>query len=152
MKRAGLSGAFVFGALLFTPTSSRPAVPVSQDALWWANLSTQEQRIAVEAAISSYESGFGAGISAAMVTMHNAGRLSNPDWTGFATTAVQTAYKQGRIRYSHTYDFYVSGVTDFYSLHTDRLNVPLGDVIACLADSPYATCNSLAKAYPTPTP
>lgn len=144
--------ALLCAAVLIAPIPSNSAVPITTDALWWANLPAQEQRVAVEAAISSYESGFGAGISAAMVTLHDAGRLSNSDWSAFATSAVQTAYKKGRIRYSHTYDFYVSAVTDFYSLHTDRPDIRLGDVVACLADSPYYTCNSLAKLHPPTSP
>lgn len=147
MKRVGLSATFVLGALLLTPTSSSSAVTITPDGSWWASLAGREQRIAVEAGISSYESGFGAGISAAMATMRDTGRLSKFDWGTFGTSAVQTAYKKGRIRYSHTYDFYVSAVTDFYSLHTNRLDVRFGDVITCLADSPYYTCDSLAKLH-----
>lgn len=143
--------ALLCAAVMFIPIRSNTAVPVSPDASWWANLSTAEQRIAVEAAISSYESGFGAGLSAAVSTMNDTSHESTSFWEEFAARTVRNAYRDGRTKYSHSADFYASAVTDFYKLHTDRSDIRIGDLITCLADNPSYTCDSLAKAHP-PTP
>ena len=132
----------------FFPVASSSATPLAPDGVWWSGLSSQDRLVAAEAAISAYGTGYGAGLSA---VFREAPRSTTIQ--GYTAVASKiTAKNAGRLQYSHTYAFYAGAISDFYAIHDDRLDITIGVLIECLADEPFASCNTMAKTLPVTTP
>jgi hypothetical protein len=100
----------------------------SPDGVWWTGLNEGEQLVAVESEIDSFLSGYNQGWIAS--TTH-----FNPHIDGARN--VSAALKL-RPKFSRTFGFYRSSITDFYTTHGNGQTVDVAQVMNCLQDD-YST-------------
>lgn len=117
--------------------SAQPAL--LEDFNWWAGLTRGEQLVAIETAVDAYPAGWADGATSAEIFL--------------GSRAYRGAQRHRDYpKFSHTFGFYASAVSDFYALHPSAHKASVGDIIGCLADNPSTSCNDLAKFLTTHEP
>jgi hypothetical protein len=108
------------------------------DGAWWTGLTSDQQLIAIQAIMEGYEEGYSTGYIAAGVNdvAHYHSTRSQAQLTG---DPVANAH------FSKTFGAYQQGITDFYSQHAGDMTITVGQVMNCLSDDPYFTCDQVAK-------
>lgn len=91
------------------------------DYAWWSDLSMTERHDVVLGMIESYRVGY----ADAMGEVGSELRSKKVQWR--------------RKLFSHSVDFYVAAISDWYESRAGRMNFsPVSSVVACLADKPTA--------------
>jgi hypothetical protein len=126
---------WIFAIILLLALSSFTraveAKRLSLDGEWWNGLNQGEQLAAVQSAIDAYVAGVEDG--AVHAALHaNSGR---------AMSITQSL----RRTFPHTFGFYTAAITDFYVEHPHASKASIGEVIGCLAESPFLSCAEIAR-------
>lgn len=133
---------------------------VSPDGSWWAVMSTIGQINSVRSAISAYQSGYSNGATDELLRISRSlsstssrivpasGRIYLVDHVLYAKNAhgEYLGASHGP-QFSRTFGFYQAAITDFFVTHPKSGDSPIGDVMACLADTPYLPCDKAAEIH-----
>lgn len=106
---------------ILIPCAASADESITMDGNWWQSLSEHEQVNVVQGMVASAEDVFDSGVFADNLLILEKYPKVNP-------TSPNTP------RYSHTFGFYAHEIQDFYALHSDKLNVRVGSLFACMDD------------------
>lgn len=143
---------FTIGIFLFALLAMRASASttVTFDSVWWNGLSQDEQIVAVEGAIDSYQQGYTNGAIALSGTVHDymLQHVKVSDRDSIATAMYHALDKMPKMTpiFSKTFGTYIHGISDFYSNFPDASKVTIGGIVVCLADKPERSCEQVAKA------
>lgn len=118
---AMFSGALVLVVLAFG-AGVASAKSIALDASWWGTITAEERLGAVEGSTDAYAAGWDRGFNEGSA----GGKRSREP------------------RFSHTFGYYLSAISDFYDMHERARKVGIGPIMGCLADSPLVSCSELA--------
>jgi len=111
------------------------------DQIWWGALSQSERVHAVQGMLVAWDEAYDQGVSQAL--LYAAKRQGHSkEWAMDMRRSVHFD------RFSKPADYYVDGISAYYRKHTAdaSLNTDVGQILGCLADSPFLSCDELAKA------
>jgi hypothetical protein len=107
---------------------------------WWHSFSVSERAHLVPGMLDAYSEGYDDGSFQALETVAKR-QGDNGDWVFDTRRHVKFP------NWSKTPKHYADGISAFYAKYTESgSNVSVGQVIGCLADSPFMSCSDLAKA------
>lgn len=110
---------------------------VIEDGGWWESLSSDQQFVAVESALSAFQTAYYDAIADTAFIVH-------PDSYSDYMALVQKADHKVP-QFSHTFVYYQSAITDFYVTHEAARKALVASVLGCLADNPTTSCANVAR-------
>lgn len=140
MKRFCACLLFVLSVWLAHPSALSATDYVTSDGSWWTSLTDDEQLLAVRAMIAAYSSGYNDGFIHAVI-------LDQMHYHSTRSSAQATNDPAMVINFSKTFGVYQQEIIDFYSGHPSSMDVPVAEVLDCLADSPVYTCEQVANMH-----
>jgi len=122
------------------------------DGRWWDALSARARTAAMLAGTSAFESGFLAGLDAALTGIEKKLALAEPlsaeQKTRLVGVAASVFSTTDRPSFSaQVINAYADGVTAFYERYPEAAGVEFGDVLKCVADAPTESAAELAAWY-----
>ena len=124
-------------APVISSTAQRVLRSVAQDGGWWKSLTYSQQLVVVESTMSAFQTAYVDGIDATALLVRSD---SFHDYMALTSRA-----DHGIPQFSHTLGYYISAVTDFYTIHPEATKASVALVISCLADNPIRSCVNVAR-------
>ena len=127
---------------------------VSTDGSWWQNSVPDEARpFLIAGMIDAYQSGWsdGAIANGARILKELSDKLSPGNMVTVGNVVFRKTENGNYAalaqvpQFSRTFGYYNEGITDFYATHANKQSTSVGDVFACLTDTPDAFCSQLLK-------
>lgn len=143
--------AVIIAALVVASFSLGTAMDlINVDRDWWDNtVPTDSKVFVIQGMLSAYQAGWESGVTAEGSRFERESRAYSQ---AFQSAVRAISYRklpngdfaayQHPASFSHTFGYYQSAVDDFYSVHTSESKLFIGNVLACLADTPEPVCSS----------
>jgi hypothetical protein len=133
------------------PSTSAAAHPVVAKRDWWLTLSRHDKLKVVEGAVDGYQNGWWSAfidynakvIVAALGVEYKLNEKTKYPVSNKLGKVYETE-KRLAPHWSHPYGFYVDAIDRFYQKHPHAANVTVGEILECLNDHPWMSCDEAA--------
>lgn len=108
------------------------------DHAWWDALNVDEQVTVVQGLMAGFEAGFNDG------AIHGGNYVMVQHGIANTSANAKDLLSQASVSFSETFGHYKDAIDNFYVNHPSASTIYVGEIMACLADTPVFTCDQVA--------